>query len=62
MVEFGNINAYINYEVVPPFLKPDTVISTNDYPRRLDGNKDLAKLGNVLTINNSIKVATMHSF
>ena len=39
MVEFGNINAYENHEVVPPFLKSDTVISTSDYHRRLDGDK-----------------------
>ena len=39
MVEFGNINAYVKHEVVPPFLKSDTVISTSDYHRRLDGDK-----------------------
>lgn len=32
----GNVNAYINHEVVPPFLKSDTVISTSDYHSRLD--------------------------
>jgi len=35
MVKFGNINAKIDYEVVPLFLKSDTVISTNLYQRRL---------------------------
>ena len=39
MVEFGNVNACVNYEVVSPFLKTDTVISTSDYHRRLDGDK-----------------------
>ena len=42
MVKYGNINAYVNHhEVVPPFLKSDTVISTSDYHCRLDGNKYL---------------------
>ena len=36
MIEFGNVNVYINYEVVPSFLKSDTVISTSDYHCRLD--------------------------
>mgnify|MGYP006956718679 FL=1 len=35
MVKFGNINANIDHEVVPPYLKSDTVISTNLYHRRL---------------------------
>ena len=39
MVKFGNINANINYEVVPPSLKFDTVMSTNLYHRRLVRNK-----------------------
>ena len=39
MVKFGNINAYVNQEVMFSLLKSDTVISTSDYHRRLDGNK-----------------------
>ena len=39
MVKFGNVNTNVNHEAVPPFLKSDTVISTSDYHRRLDGNK-----------------------
>ena len=35
MAKFGNINANINHEVVPPFLKSDTAISTNLYHRRI---------------------------
>lgn len=55
MVEFGNINAYINHEVVAPFLKSDTVISTSDYHRRLDGNKYSDLLRQHPAINNSDK-------
>ena len=36
---FGNINAKIDYEVIPFFLKSDTVISTNLYHRRLAWDK-----------------------
>ena len=32
---------------VPPFLKSDTVISTSDYHRRLDGNKYSDYSGNI---------------
>ena len=39
MVKFGNINANIDHEVVPPFPKSDTVISTNLYHRRLARDK-----------------------
>ena len=44
---FALDNAYINHEVVPPFLKSDTVISTSDYHRRLDGNKYSDYSGNI---------------
>jgi|GEM_PF-2353183 len=33
---FGNVNAYINHEVVPHFHKVLYHDTTNDYPRRLD--------------------------
>lgn len=40
MVKFDNINAYINHHGdVLSVLKFDTVISTSDYNRRLDGEK-----------------------
>lgn len=36
MAKFGDINAYVDHEVVHHFKKSDTVISTNNYHRRLD--------------------------
>ena len=48
MIKLGNINAYVSFhEVVPPFLKSDTVMSTSDYHRRLDGNKYSDCSGNI---------------
>ena len=36
MVRDGNINVWLNHEVVPLFLKVDTMISNSDYHRGLD--------------------------
>gem|GEM_PF-5167084 len=36
MIKFGNINAYVNHEVLLPFVRSDTVISVNGYHRILD--------------------------
>lgn len=62
MVELGNINACVNHEVVPPFLKYDTMISTSDYHRRLDGNKYSDYSGNIQLYTIQIKVAAIDSF
>lgn len=45
MIEFGNVNAYVNHEVAPPFLKSDTVISTSDYHRTVVDDSHISYKG-----------------